>query len=809
MERSGDTMVVTPPIDAAGRTYDIGYTVTDSAGAQAQRQGHRDRHRTERAGTHRRRRPGPDHPGHGVSIPVLGQRHRPARARPHDRRGQRQRRFRHGDRVRRPRSSTSPSAGYFGATTFTYTVRTPARTAAGQGVGTVARHRDRATRHAVDPAGDRRQRHRHGHVGAPAGQRRAAHRASSCSPRGSAPITLGVTSSHTLTGLVNGRPYRFQVRAQNEAGLGRVERVGRPRSRPTRSRAACRRRASCSATGSSPSTGRHRPTRARRSPATRSRSAAGSTRSSPAARRPRTCGTGSRTAPTTSSASSPMNAAGRSDPSPWSDPEHPLRQPDTPGVPNVQRGNRFLDLALDAEPDQRRSGHRVPGADASNPNTWVPVGSGTTYRWSDLPNGVEQQFQVRSRNRDPDWSVDQRLVGRGQALRRPRSTRRARPRPAATDGPSSPTPLPGDQGCAISQIQIEASGGATQTAPGSPHTFTGLSNGTSYTFRVRAHERGGLGCLERCLQRRHARPVCRRARTRSRRRTPVSARSRPTWPAAAPNGCAAAALRDSRSTTAAPQNVGLTTSYDPRRADARTRPTASRCAPATTSTAGPGRRTRSVTTWGAPDQPGAPNASAGDGQISASWGAPAANGRPIDALRRRAQPRRQQGRRRDTRRRGTSPTARTTRCGCGRATSSAAHRGARGARRCTPQAPPPPVNVTASYYGNAQGQPGCGSSRCVYVRIEATGLQPNTTYTVTCNYPSNQGWSAHQRDHERSGRAPRRAGVLLRPGRGVLGDGRRPPIEHAAHPTALMPVHASTLTRPVPSVPPASESHTT
>ncbi len=86
----------------------------------------------------------------------------------------------------------------------------------------------------------------------------------------------------------------------------------------------------------------------------------------------------------------------------------------------------------------------------------------------------------------------------------------------------------------------------------------------------------------------------------------------------------------SRSTTAAPQDVGLTTSYDPRRADTGRALHGSRCAPATTSTAAHGRPTRSVTTWGAPDQPGAPNASAGNGQISASWGTPAANGRPID-----------------------------------------------------------------------------------------------------------------------------------------------------------------------------------
>ena len=59
-----------------------------------------------------------------------------------------------------------------------------------------------------------------------------------------------------------------------------------------------------------------------------------------------------------------VNAAGRSDPSSWSDPEHPLRQPDAPGTPNVQRGNRYLDLELGAERQQRRSGDRVPGEDA-------------------------------------------------------------------------------------------------------------------------------------------------------------------------------------------------------------------------------------------------------------------------------------------------------------------------------------------------------------------------------------------------------------------------------------------------------------
>src|SRR5690606_11205237 len=68
--------------------------------------------------------------------------------------------------------------------------------------------------------------------------------------------------------------------------------------------------------------------------------------------------------------------------------------------------------------------------------------------------------------------------------------------PSATRGDQratvSYTP-PGDQGCAITQTQIEASGGATLTATGSPFAFTGLTNGTSYTFRVRSMNEEGWG----------------------------------------------------------------------------------------------------------------------------------------------------------------------------------------------------------------------------------------------------------------------------------------------------------------------------
>ncbi len=137
MERSGDTTVVTPPIDAAGRTYDIGYTVTDAAGEQRIGQGHRDRHRTERARPHRRRRPGPDHPGRRRLDPACSATTsiRSARgltivgANVSDGSGTA---TVSGDQI-----VYTPDAGYFGAATFTYTVEDARHTAAGQGVGTV------------------------------------------------------------------------------------------------------------------------------------------------------------------------------------------------------------------------------------------------------------------------------------------------------------------------------------------------------------------------------------------------------------------------------------------------------------------------------------------------------------------------------------------------------------------------------------------------------------------------------------------------------------------------------------------------
>ena len=114
-----------------------------------------------------------------------------------------------------------------------------------------------------------------------------------------------------------------------------------------------------------------------------------------------------------------INAAGRSEPSAWSAPEHPLREPDAPAAPAVVQGDKFLDLSW-AQPNN--NGDTIiqfqvemvsqPGAPAST--------TGTTFRWSNLPNGTTQQFRVRAKNRDVDWGAVECGVRRRQAVRRAR-----------------------------------------------------------------------------------------------------------------------------------------------------------------------------------------------------------------------------------------------------------------------------------------------------------------------------------------------------------------------------------------------------
>ncbi len=182
-----------------------------------------------------------------------------------------------------------------------------------------------------------------------------------------------------------------------------------------------------------------------------------------------------------------VNAAGDSDWSGWSVSEHPLGPPLGPPAPVASRGDRFLDVTW-SPPDNNGDAIISYELEIQSGGSVTVAGGGTTdYRWANLANGVEQQFRVRAVNRAPqpgDWSDWSTPV-----------TPCAEP-----DQPAAPTVVrgdtevvvswsaPDDQGCAITSYAVVANGSITRTAGAgaSSLTFTGLTNGTSYTFTVMA-----------------------------------------------------------------------------------------------------------------------------------------------------------------------------------------------------------------------------------------------------------------------------------------------------------------------------------
>jgi large repetitive protein len=321
-----------------------------------------------------------------------------------------------------------------------------------------------------------------------------------------------------------------------------------------------------------------------------------------------------------------VNALGAGPFSEWSISEHPLREPDAPGGVTAARGSRVLTVTW-AKP--ANNGDPIIEYEvkmlSSGASVKVPGENTLSYDWANLTNGVEQQFQVRARNRDADWS--------------PWSGTSAPVKPcAAPDPPSAPSAVfgdkqvtvgwtpPNDQGCAITGYQITSSSGQTQSAAaGTPaHVFTGLTNGTSYTFTVRAINEVGTGAMS---------PTSAAVIPAGKPKAPTITAATPgvgqvalSWTPADPNG---------RSVTGyqvlvdggAPFTIGPTTSH-----------TVTGLQPAATYTftvrgiseIGEGDLSagRQARTFGPPAQMGAPALSAPPyGQVNATWSAPSSDAR--------------------------------------------------------------------------------------------------------------------------------------------------------------------------------------
>ncbi len=546
---------------------------------------------------------------------------------------------------------------------------------------------------------------------------------------GTQTVTLGIQNSHTWTGLTNGNEYRFRVQARNVAGWSewsgwsaavRPDTIADAPAAPTVAFAD----GQLGVTWTAPNN--------QGSAITGYKLEIGSGASQVV-----TLGAGT-TYDWTSLTNgveyqfrvAAVNAAGDSDWSGWSAPEHPLGPPLGPAMPVAETGDRFLDVTWSA-PDNNGDAILSYELEIQGGATVTVTGGGTTsYRWADLQNGVDQQFRVRALNRDPNpgtwstWSVAAKPCAIPDQVGVPSATR------GDTDVALTWT-APNAQGCAITGYTIVANGSITQTAGAgaTSHTFTGLTNGTPYTFTIVATNEIGDSVVS----------------SASASVTPAGPPTAPSINAANPDGVGRIALAFSGATP----NGSPITSYELSTNSGGAVPIGAGLTHNATGLAestnygfrvracnvvgcSPWSGTANATTWGRPGAP-ALSGSAGNGSISVNWSAPGNNGgSTISNYNTTISPNAS----------GTIGGNSASWTGLANNVTHTVSVSACNAVGCGPAAtinltpvPPPPV-VTVSR-GSVYTGPGCAGT-CNRVFVDAQNFGPNETVTIAC-YSSIQG----------------------------------------------------------------------
>ncbi|MCP4083831.1 MAG: tandem-95 repeat protein [Actinomycetia bacterium] len=427
------------------------------------------------------------------------------------------------------------------------------------------------------------------------------------------------------------------------------------------------------------------------------------------------------------------NSKGDSAPSAWSASEHPLGPPAAPAQPAAVRGDRLVDITWPAPND---NGDPISIYEIQREGTvnWAPVppqGASTTYRWSDLTNGQPARFRVRASNR--------------AAIPGPPSAWSDAVVPcAAPDSPGAPTATRGDsqvrltwtapnsQGCSILRYEI-SNGVTTQTVTGATaHTFTGLTNGTTYSFTmVAVNEVGTSGSGPASSPATPAGAPFAVALSPAGQSSPGAVDLN--WSAPNDNGDPITEYEVSVNGSAW-SAVGSSTSISlPGLQDA----TAYSFRARAVNSVGAGGASNSVglTTWGVPGQPAAPTVSAGNGFIDVSWTAPPANGSAITGYRVSGSPGVAIDLGPGLSYRFSNLTNGTTYRVTVQAFNGVGGSPTSGAGSGTPQAPPPAVSISkgASAIGatTGAGTP-CSHPSCAWVDISISNMPANSTIAATC-----------------------------------------------------------------------------
>ena len=169
----------------------------------------------------------------------------------------------------------------------------------------------------------------------------------------------------------------------------------------------------------------------------------------------------------------------------------PAAVPGTPGSFTATPGDGQVELSWTAPANNGAAIAKYQVQQDSG--SWNDVGTTTSHTVSSLTNGNTYSFKVRAVN----------SVGAGTPAT-------ASATPAAVPGtPGSFTATPGDgqvelswtapasNGAAIAKYQVQQDSGSWNDVTGTSHTVSSLTNGTSYSFKVRAVNSVGAGTPER------------------------------------------------------------------------------------------------------------------------------------------------------------------------------------------------------------------------------------------------------------------------------------------------------------------------
>ncbi|MEZ5340420.1 MAG: fibronectin type III domain-containing protein [Acidimicrobiales bacterium] len=298
---------------------------------------------------------------------------------------------------------------------------------------------------------------------------------------------------------------------------------------------------------------------------------------------------------------------------------------------------------------------------------------------------------------------------------------------------------PDDQGCAVTAYNVRVNGGAMQSvgAGVTSHTFTGLTNGTSYRFEVRAVNEEGPGAWS---------TLSAAVVPAGRPTAPTISSVGPTavgvisvgWGGASGNGDAISFYQyrvnggTATTTTSNPQAISGLNNSSSYSVEVRA---------CNTVGCGVWSASQSTTTWGPPSAPASVSASSGNATATLFWAAPASTGgQPVTSWQVVTGP----GSLTPSSSSGFSNTYTSLTNGITYTFAvracNAVGCGPYGTTSATPTAPPPFVTVgVGSQYTGA----GCNSGDCQRIQVTGGNYTPNTTITVVCHASNGAAFTSY------------------------------------------------------------------